>query len=103
LHITEVLRTDLGCHGIEQTRILRPLISICGKYVDLHRPRIDALAKALLADGIVNAKGIRGDRDCYAKVANLRFNCSLTVMEPVHDPSPDRIRLLVRRETSPRS
>jgi hypothetical protein len=59
LHITEVLRTDLGCHGIEQSRIMRPLISICGKYVELHRPQIDALAKALLADGIVKAKGIR--------------------------------------------
>jgi hypothetical protein len=53
-HMTEVLRTDLGCPGI-----MRPLISICGKYVDLHRPQIDALAKALLADGIVKAKGIR--------------------------------------------
>jgi hypothetical protein len=40
-------------------RMMRPLFSICGKYVDLHRPQIEALAKALLADGIVKANGIR--------------------------------------------
>ena len=41
-------------------RILPPLIQICQRHIDSHWPQIDALAKALLADGkIVKARDIR--------------------------------------------
>jgi hypothetical protein len=63
--VTEILTTRIGCGqaggelgGIE--RIMRPLVLICDRYVDMHRSQIDALAKALLADSrIVKAKDIR--------------------------------------------
>jgi len=61
LAVAEILRTSLGCPegSARSRRIMRPLISICGKYVHLHRPQIDALVEALLADGIVKQDGIR--------------------------------------------
>jgi hypothetical protein len=58
--ISKLLLEQTGCGPADIRRTLEPLISICRRHIENHWPQVDALAKALLADGkIVKAKDIR--------------------------------------------